>query len=328
MKKILITGGAGMIGQEIARQLDPKKWEVLLFDDFSNPFTPTEGYIGRNLSPGYTIHDVLEEEWPDVISHHAAAVGVGESMYNPLRYVEQNCLFTGELIQAIIDTSWKGELMHASSMGIFGEQMWPATESIDEFPKSFYGLTKKFQEHALWMMANNYPGIELCSLRYFSVYSSTFNPENPFTGLLSIIVDQILDGGPVELYGDGYQTRDLIHVRDVASIHNHILETGIRWESINVCTGESLSMREIATMICQEFGYTGEVIFNGKHRAGDILESQGGNALLLSEWPFKFISLKAGIREYREFIEANRDKIKAGSVKRENKNIADRGLVK
>lgn len=327
MKKILITGGAGMIGQEIARQLDPKEWEILLYDDFSNRFTPMEGYIGRNLCPTYTIHDAIDIERPDVISHHAAAVGVGESMYNPLKYVEQNCLFTGELIQAIIDTKWRGRIIHASSMGIFGEQNVSVDEMFSESPSSFYGLTKKFQEDALFMLGENY-SVEVVALRYFSVYSSTFNPENPMTGILSIIVDQILAGGPVVLYGDGWQTRDMIHVRDVASIHNYFLNKGFPRQTLNICTGRSLTLREISEMVCKEFLYTGKVVFNGKRRAGDIQESRGDNRALLRRWPYKFTDLKTGIREYREFIEANRDKFTPGAVARENQNIAAKGLVR
>lgn len=327
MKKILITGGAGMIAQEIARQLDQNEWEILLYDDFSNRFTPMDGFIGRNVFTEGTIHDIIDRERPDVISHHAAAVGVGESMYNPLKYVEQNCLFTAELIQAIIDTKWKGRIIHASSMGIFGEQLEPADEGELEAPRSFYGLTKDFQENALLMLSANYPGIRLVCLRYFSVYSSTFNPENPMTGILSIIVDQILAGGPVELYDDGNQTRDMIHVRDVAKIHNIMVESKYPTTFLNVCTGVTRTMAEIARIVADEFGYTGKIVFNGKTRAGDIYYSQGDNKRLIETVSMEFVPLEQGIREYREFIEANRDKIKAGSVRHENQNIAARGLV-
>lgn len=328
VKKILITGGAGVIGQEIARQLDTTEWEILLYDDFSNRFTPTEGFVGRNLWPHLSIHSALEIERPDVISHHAAAVGVGESMYNPLKYVQQNCLFTADLIQAIIDTRWKGRILHASSMGIFGEQLRPADEGEFKVPKSFYGLTKAFQEDALFMLWANYPGIELGCLRYFSVYSSTFNPENPLTGILSVIVDQILQGGPVELYDDGGQTRDMIHVRDVAKIHNAMVVRKKVPTVLNVCTGRVLTMRQIVDMVATEFGYRGEIKFNGKLRAGDIHYSQGINTRLKILVPVDFIPLEQGIREYREFIKANRDKIKAGNVRLENQNIAARGLVR
>jgi len=82
-------------------------------------------------------------------------------------------------------------------------------------------------------------------------------------------------------------------------------------------------------MVCEEFGYTGPVIFNGKKRAGDLYSSKGDNSRLMEIFPeMTFCSLKKSIREYRKFIEANHDKIKAGSVKRENQNIAARGLVK
>lgn len=316
-----------MIAQEIARQLDPNEWEILLYDDFSNRFTPMDGFIGRNVFTEGTIHEVIERERPDVISHHAAAVGVGESMYKPLKYVEQNCLFTAELIQAIIDTGWKGRIIHASSMGIFGEQFKPADEGEMEVPKSFYGLTKAFQEDALFMLKSSYPGIELSCLRYFSVYSPTFNPENPMTGILSIIADQILEGGPVELYDDGGQTRDMIHVKDVAKIHNRVLEANYTPPMLNVGTGRALRMGDIVRMVADEFGYKGEIRFNGKFRQGDIHYSQGDNRLLRQLFPMDFIPLEQGIHKYREFIEANRDKIKAGNVRRENQNIAARGLV-
>lgn len=317
-----------MIGQEIARQLDPENWDILLYDDGSNVWSSREGYVGTEFFGTMSLEGILDMYQPDVISHQAAVVGVGESMYWPEKYIRQNAMFTGELIQAIIDTKWKGTILHASSMGIFGEQDEPAAEGTSEWPLSFYGLTKQFQENALVMLVNNYPGIVLCSLRYFSVYSSTFNPENPFTGILSVIVNQILDGGPVEMYGDGTQTRDLIHVRDVASIHNHILENGVEWESVNVCTGRSFTLEQIVNMVCWAMDYRGPVLFNEKQRAGDIHSSQGDASRLRSFYPNPLMGLEQGIKAYCDFVKANRDKFKAGSVKRENQNIQARGLVK
>lgn len=315
-----------MIGQEIARQLDKAKWEIYLYDDYSNPFCAKNDPIGTNVWPG-PLSSAIDFLKPDVISHQAAVVGVGESMYAPFKYTRQNALFTAELIQAILDLNWEGRIIHASSMGIFGEQPHRAGEDYRHEPTSFYGLTKNFQEDAIMMLGKMRPGVWVNSLRYFSVYSSTFNPENPRTGILSIIVDQIMDGGPVVLYEDGNQTRDMIHVRDVAAIHNVLANGRNPRETINVCTGRSYTMSRIVEMVCQEFGYYKSVLFNGQHRMGDLYSSKGNNAALRSFYKEPMTPLWQGIREYRQFIEANRDKIKFGAVRRENEFIKNRGLV-
>lgn len=316
MPRILITGGAGMIGQEIARQLlgsssngVSDEWEIFLYDDFSNPWTPKQGFKGKLLSG--SIKSILRLKHFDVISHQASMVSVGKSMYNPEECFRQNVQFTAELIQAMIESEYKGKIILASSMGVYGN---------DGSPCSFYGLSKQYQEDMLGMYAKTY-GAKLAILRYFSVYGMQ-SAENPYTGILSIIVNQMATQNEIELYEDGMQTRDMIHVRDVAKAHNRAigkLDTRVYFLS-DVSTGVQYALADIVAMVQREFASNRPVRFNGKTRAGDIKKVDSSNTV------GTYTRLQDGIREYKEYLRDSQTP--EATVKEENENLVLKGLVK
>lgn len=338
MKTILITGGAGMIGQEIVGQLaDTGEWNIIVYDDNSNDYNenlPVRGGNIEYISPnffgadyGSEIQTILESYSVDVISHQAARVGVGESMRKPEMYMMNNIGITAGVIQAIIDTKWKGLVIHAGSMAGYVDGY--SLESSRLRPVSFYGLSKVTQEE-MWRILSEAYNIPVVSLRYFSVYSTDFNPSNPFTGILNIIANQHLTGGKVEIYDDGNQTRDMINVKDVAEIHNRV--AGRKWkgfEKVNVGTGVSRTIRDIVELMQLGIGEPLNVVFNGKKRAGDIYSSEAGIGKLKNLFlaPKEFRRLEDGIAEYCHYLKLYIGEV-TPTVTAENDRLRGMGLVK
>ncbi len=338
MKTILITGGAGMIGQEIIRQLLKKKnWLIVVFDNFSNEYRRNEPLIEHEnvvYEKNSSLLQVIGAYNPSVISHQASLVSVGESMANPERYLKNNIGITAELIQAMLDLKWKGLVIHASSMSVYEDlPLSVRNEDQNMWPTSFYGISKLTQEMMLELYSK-ISGNTVVLLRYFSVYDTKFNVNNTATGIFNIFANQYLSEGKIEFYGDGTATRDMIHVSDVAYMHNKAIQK--KWayprHEINVGTGIATTMNEIVArlMDCMvENRARVPVFFNGKKRMGDIYHSKAdiGRAKDEKIAPKTFVKLEDSIRKYGEFIKNGKFTI-TNKVSDANKELEKRGLVK
>jgi len=309
-RKVLITGGGGLIGQAIAREHIARGDAVYIWDDRSNTYNDYSSLVGIDLGI-MPLSQVLQRVQPDIISHQAARVGVGESQHHAELYARKNVTFTADLfdilMQGIADGTVKRPtlFMHAGSMGPYGEgprlcpthgrvsiaklrttiqvpcdicgkptEPIPITENDPLLPKSTYGITKKTQEELVHLYSSLLE-IPAVSLRYFSVYGTNMNPTNPFTGVLSIIGNKIINSDEVDMYEDGHQLRDLIHADDVAKIHLDVtLQYNKGFKAMNVGTGSSHRMIDIAEEMVRILSPGKPVVATGKVRKGDIKDSQ------------------------------------------------------
>jgi dTDP-L-rhamnose 4-epimerase len=259
--------------------------------------------IGEDLSKISNIEELVKYKKFDVISHQAANVGVGESQYEIKKYVDNNIGFTGELLQALLKNRkmMPPRIILAGSMGPYGEgpfycaehhivypkrlnirkpncpicngEIHPMSinENAERIPKSIYGLTKMAQEDMVRIFSDVY-GVDVISLRYFSVYGENSNPNNPYTGVLSIIANKILNSDVVKLYEDGSQTRDLISAIDVADAHWHVsnLPIGNKFDAFNVGTGHSVNIEYVARKMVDIMSPGKTIEFTNEYRSGDI----------------------------------------------------------
>lgn len=370
--RILITGGAGLIGQAIAKRHIAEGHEVLLYDDLSNKFNDYSNLHGENIAFDKQgnlrdISQIIKSHEPfDVISHQAASVGVGESQYEIEKYSQNNIGFTAHLLDSLVKSQKvPTRLLLASSMGPYGEGPYycesccvkmdlsgprktinPACrycnrdlipliikENCERKPTSFYGITKMAQEEMFRVFSETY-GITTIALRYFSVYGTKCNPNNPYTGVLSIIADKILNAKSVELFEDGLQTRDLIHCDDVAKAHFLASKyerspADGRFTEINICTGVRTSIRDVAYSMMQLIapGLSSKPIqCSNEIRKGDIRHSCGENkkARELLGWNPEW-KISTGILEYCHFVKMNREKF---SIDKDSTGIEKERLVK
>jgi len=216
--KILITGGAGFIGSNIADHLLDRGCEVHVVDDLSTGFM-------ENVDPRVTFHcmdirspdagRLVEGGGYDVLCHHAAQMDVRRSVREPLFDADVNVLGTLNLLEAC-RKSGVGRVVYASTGGaVYGEpETLPVTEDHPVNPICHYGISKHTVEHYLFLYRYLY-GLDYVVLRYPNVYGPRQNPYGE-AGVTAIFTLAYLQGTPPVINGDGLQLRDYVHVSDIA----------------------------------------------------------------------------------------------------------------
>jgi dTDP-L-rhamnose 4-epimerase len=313
--RVLVTGGAGFIGSHVADALLARGHDVRVLDSLDS-----QVHDGR---PGY-LTDAVELVEADVrdrdavarslggvdrVVHLAAAVGVGQSMYEIERYTSINTLGAAVLLEGILAVRDRIEkAVVASSMSIYGEGLYrcdaedvdasprprdeaqlrardweprcpscgaelrpiPTTESTPITPESIYAVGKRDHEEMLLVTGRAY-GLPATALRFFNVYGPRQALSNPYTGVAAIFSARLLNGRPPVIFEDGHQSRDFVHVSDVAAAVVAALEPGASdGEAINVGTGRPTSVLDVAHVLGRELGVEGEPEIRNVFRAGDI----------------------------------------------------------
>lgn len=315
MARILITGGAGFIGSHLADLLLEQGYSVRILDSLAQQVHGEEQARPRYLAADVElIHGDIRNpvqvcralEGVDSVVHLAAAVGVGQSMYQIADYVGINDLGTAVLLEALIANPVQ-RLVVASSMSIYGEGLartpdgrlvepeersldalkhhrWepegPDGEPLEPVPtpetkrpvlSSVYALNKFTQERLCLVFGRAY-NVPTTALRFFNVYGTRQALSNPYTGVLAIFASRLLNGRPPMIFEDGRQRRDFVHVRDVArACLAALTRPEAAGEVLNVGSGVSITVEEVARAIAQAVGRPDlHPQVTGRYRAGDI----------------------------------------------------------
>jgi UDP-glucose 4-epimerase len=211
------------------------------------------------------VGDVRSVDLPpaDAVVHAAAYINVEESWERPYDYMWNNAAATARVAKQCAETGTR--LIYISSAAVYGEpQHLPIDENHPTRPLSPYGLSKLAGEQVAQMLA---PGAAV--LRLFNVYGP--GQTGPYAGVVSKFIERAKRGLPPVIYGDGTQTRDFIHVADVAQFVEIVLDRGAAGV-YNVGTGRAVSIRELAAIVMRLAGLSGEPLY-GPPRPGDIKHS-------------------------------------------------------
>ena len=298
-------------------------------------------------------------EGVDVIYHEAAEVGVGQSMYEIQRYVRANDLGTAALLEAVVKRRPQiRKLIVASSMSIYGEGAYrnpdgetvypairPASQLIERqwelicprtgavltpigtneekplVPTSVYAITKQDQEQFCLVVGRAY-GVPTVALRYFNVYGPRQALSNPYTGVCAIFSSRLLNDQKPMIFEDGGQTRDFVHVSDIAQANLLALETDrADYQAVNVGTGRATSVKQVMKMLAEGLGKQIEPEIVGKYREGDIRHCVADIArarALLGYEPK--VSLEQGIPELLEWVKKQEasDRVAEATAELEN----------
>ncbi len=316
MKRVLITGGAGFIGSHVADQLLARGCAVRALDALDPQVHGPERRWPDYLAPGVErlrgdVRDRADVaralEGADAVLHLAAAVGVGQSMYEVERYTSVNSLGTAALLEALIERDPPlRRLVVASSMSVYGEGRyaggageWPRAlrprerlsrrqwEPVDERGRllrplptpeekpvdlaSVYALSKYDQERLSLMLGEAY-GIPTVALRFFNVYGPRQAVSNPYTGVLAIFASRYLNDRPPVIFEDGAQLRDFVSVHDVARACVLALEReDVAGEVFNIGSGQPRTVSEVAQAMARLLGKQHLAPeLPGRFRVGDI----------------------------------------------------------
>ena len=218
-KKILISGGAGFIGSNVADAFLGAGWEVVVVDDLSSGRRENVPAAARFYPcdvRSAAAAEAVERERPDVLCHHAAQIDVRRSMTDPRHDADVNLGGLLNLMQAAVRAGSVKQVLFASSGGAtYGDTpVIPTPESHPQRPLSHYGAAKAASELYLGVYQASY-GIPYAALRYANVYGPRQDPHGE-AGVVAIFCGRLLEGRPCTIYGDGLQTRDYVFVGDVA----------------------------------------------------------------------------------------------------------------
>ncbi len=313
---ILVTGGAGFIGSHLVDALIEKGHKVRILDSIVEQVHGNKIPDFLNKEAEFIKADVCDAEAVaksldgiEAIYHEAAEVGVGQSMYEIVRYVKANDLGTAVLLEEIIKRRDQfKKLVVASSMSIYGEgayicdgcdkTIYPqlrsnmqldahewefeceecsgklkpigTTEKKPLFPTSVYAVSKQDQEQYCLSVGRAYK-LPTVALRYFNVYGTRQALSNPYTGVCAIFSSRLMNDERPIIFEDGGQTRDFVHVSDIVQANLLALETDkADYEALNIGTGKVISVGGIAELLAKGLDKNIQPEYVGKYREGDI----------------------------------------------------------
>lgn len=314
-RHVLITGGAGFVGSHLCDELLRAGHRVRVLDSLDPQVHGPARTRPAHLDPDVEllVGDVRDARavrralrGVHAVYHLAAAVGVGQSMYEVERYTAVNNLGTAVLLEALVERPVE-RLVVASSMSIYGEGLYrdadgrlvgdamrtrsqlgagdwevrdadgrplspvPTPETKQPALASVYALSKYDQERLCLLIGQAY-GIPTVALRFFNVYGTRQALSNPYTGVLAVFASRLLNGNAPAIFEDGRQRRDLVHVHDVArACHLALDAPGAPGHALNVGSGQSVTIREVAERLATVLGreYLTPTL-TGKYRVGDI----------------------------------------------------------
>jgi len=366
---VLITGGAGFVGSHLADELLLHGYRVRVLDNLDAQVHGAEGewpeYLDQEVEllrgdvrDAKAVRNALRGV--DAVFHFAAAVGVGQSMYQIERYTDVNNRGTAVLLEAL-SREPVGRLIVASSMSIYGEGLYcddggnlvappersrnqllqgqwevrgangealvplVTPESKAPHPSSVYALSKMDQERLCLMIGEAY-GIPTVALRFFNIYGTRQALSNPYTGVLAIFAARYLNSRRPVVFEDGLQRRDFVSVHDVARACRLALEApGAPGHAMNIGSGQASTVLDIAATLGKALGRSDIAPdITRQFRVGDIRHCFADITLARMVLDYApRVSLEQGLEELVEWIRTQRAQDRADLASRE---LAQRGL--
>jgi UDP-glucose 4-epimerase len=281
MAHYLVTGGCGFIGSHLVNALEKSGDRVTVLDDLStgrreNVSGSTKVVVGTITDPSI-IQALLKDI--DGVFHLAAIASVERSRTEWRQTHAVNLTGFVNILDGIVGLPAPIPVVYASSAAVYGNApQAPVLETVPARPMTAYGADKLGCElHA--RVGAEVHRIPSTGLRFFNVYGPRQDPRSPYSGVISIFCDRLHRGKPIEIHGDGGQTRDFIYVTDVVEFLLAAMRTTSAGARVfNVCTGAGTSVLELAGTIAELCKAQLEINFKPL-RAGDIRVSLGSASL-------------------------------------------------
>ena len=335
--RVLVTGGAGFIGSHVVDALVEAGDDVVVLDraqpapEAANP--EARYVVGDVRHPAAWVEALAGV---DAVCHQAARVGLGVDFADVGAYVEDNDAGTAVGLATLHGLGFDGPLVLASSMVVYGEGRYvcadhgvvrpgpraperldagsfeppcpvcgrdlgrePVTEDAPADPRNVYAATKLHQEHLVAAWVREHPGTGAVALRYHNVYGPRMPRDTPYAGVASLFRSAIARGEPPRVFEDGRQTRDFVHVADVARANRLALTaprtgsgvgaTQAGFATYNVCSGRPRSVGDLADALWRSLGSDPECrpVVTGDWRAGDVRHVFASPAKAAAELGFR-----------------------------------------
>ena len=310
--EILVTGGAGFIGSHIVDRLLEEGLKVRVLDNLSTGEKKNLAQHKNNKSFQFIEGDIRNfeaakeaVEGVDAVVHEAALVSVTRSVEDPRLSNEINVTGTVNVLKACVDSHVK-RLVLASSCAVYGDtETLPNHEKLAPRPLSPYAADKLAVENYAKVFHAVY-GLETVSLRYFNVYGPR-QKYSPYSGVISIFINTLLEDKPPMIVGDGKQTRDFVNVKDVVEANMKALsQPEAAGEVFNISTGEPTTINKLTEIIQQIMGKTNLKPVYAEPRPGDIMHSYGEISKAKRKLEYKpRVQLEKGLSELVKWYAKN-----------------------
>ena len=254
MKKVLVTGGAGFIGSQLAERLLKEGCRVVVVDDLSSgrkAFVPKRATFVRMSVNDPRIARLFMRVKPEYVFHLAAQIDVRVSIDQPLRDAETNIHGSLRVLEAAVRSGVKKIIFSSSGGAIYhGLDIRPTPENVPCMPLSPYGVAKFAFELYLHSACHNY-GIKYVALRYANVYGPRQDSKGE-AGVIGLFIRKMMAGVRPTIFGDGEQTRDFVFVDDVIEANIRAMRSP-RHGAYNIGTGRETSVNRIVSLLGREF---------------------------------------------------------------------------
>ena len=373
IQNVLVTGGAGYIGSHLVDALVGRGYHVTVLDNLEPQVHRSGAWPSyANAGATYVRGDVRDRAVfeplllaSEAVVHLAAAVSVGQSMYQIDRYVDVNTRGTALLLDILVNASHRVEkVIVASSIGVYGEGAYrcpthgvvaptirpeaqlaardweqrcpacgahaasmPTPEDKALYRDNIYSMTKYHQEEMVLLIGRTY-GIPAVAPRFFNVYGPRQSLSNPYAGVAAIWLSRLLNGKQPMIFEDGGQLRDFVSIHDVVDCLTLMLEQpGADYLPVNVGSGGTVTILEIATLLNRLLGTSIEPLVTQTGRVFDIRHNTAdiGRARQTLGFAPK-VSLEQGFTELIEWARATPDAA-VDFFDRALQELRDKGLL-
>jgi UDP-glucose 4-epimerase len=274
--RVLITGGAGFIGRNIAAYFHDQA-EVRVLDDLRSGSRNNLSGLECQLIVGSILdRDLVREAMKgvDFVFHLAAMVSVQGSVQKPNECAEINARGTAIVLQAAARAGVK-KLIFSSSAAIYGDTSTiPKIESMPVEPKIPYATSKYEGERHCCSFTQEGQLATVC-LRYFNVFGPYQNPRSEYSAVVPAFIEKAIRNEPITIFGDGRQTRDFIYVKDVVAANAFFALKSDATEIFNVGCGRQITITDLAVTI-RNLTKSSSTINYGPERPGDVKHSVAG----------------------------------------------------
>ncbi|HTY74089.1 MAG TPA: SDR family NAD(P)-dependent oxidoreductase [Candidatus Nanoarchaeia archaeon] len=280
MSNILVTGGAGFIGSNLILLLLRNDYHVTVLDNLSTGKMENLQELKKNPNFRFILGDIRSQEnvnaaleGIDAVVHLAALIDVSASVAEPLFTHDVNVTGTLNMLQEAARRRVE-RFVFASSTAVYGDtKTLPVTEETPFQPISPYAASKAAAEAYCSTYAGCY-GLNTVRLRFFNVYGPK-NENSPYSGVITKFLQKAQSNQTLTIEGDGEQTRDFIHVSDIAQALMAALKgKNLQGDVFNVCTGKPTSINTLASTLSAVLGKNLKTV-HAQARVGDIRYSYG-----------------------------------------------------
>lgn len=294
--KVLVTGGAGFIGSHIAEYFAEAGHTVRILDNLATGFLRNVPqyknieFIQGDICDSHLVEKVVSGM--DCVFHEAALVSVPLSCERPAEAFRVNTLGTLNVLQACVKAG-VDKFVTASSAAIYGNNpTLPKRENMYPEPTSPYAISKLDGEYLARMFYESH-GLQTTCLRYFNVYGPRQDPKSPYAAVIPIFLERAKAGKDLIIYGDGLQSRDFVHIKDVVRANVAALDHG-DGQVFNVAMGKSVTVVELAENIIKLTGSSNRIVYAAS-RAGDVRDSKADVSKISGWWKGE-VELQDGLK--------------------------------